>query len=88
MYYDHHGPGLKVAKLNNKNKIKKYEVNRILDSRINRHCKGTGLLYLVEWKGFGNSSESTSWEPVAHMQNTTELVEAFHQAYPDKPKPL
>ena len=65
-----------------------YEVNQILDSRIDRRRKGTGLLYLVKWKGFGNSSESTSWELAAHVQNTAELVEAFHRANPNKPKPL
>jgi len=29
-----------------------WEFNRILDSRFDCHCKGLGLLYLVEWKGF------------------------------------
>ena len=65
-----------------------YEVNWILDSRINHHHKGTGLPYLVEWKDFGNSSEATSWEPAVHVQNVAKLVEAFHRAYPDKPKPF
>jgi len=66
----------------------KYKVNQILDSRINHCCKGTGLLYLIEWKGFGNSSDSMSWELVENVQNTPDLVEAFHWAYPDKLKPL
>ena len=66
----------------------KYEVHRILDSRIDHHRKGSGLLYLVEWKGFDNTSESTSWEPEANVQNAPDLVRAFHRAYPAKPKPL
>jgi len=32
-----------------------WEVHQILDSRIDCHCKGSGLLYLVEWKGFDNT---------------------------------
>jgi len=65
----------------------KWEVHRILDSRINRHCKGLGLLYLVEWKGFDNTPDVTSWEPPEHLANASDMVRAFHQAYPDKLAP-
>ena len=40
-----------------------YEVYRILDSKIDRRRKGSGLLYLVEWSGFDNTADATSWEP-------------------------
>src|SRR5882724_4615149 len=52
----------------------KWEVHRILDSRIDRRCKGSGLLYLVEWKGFGNTPDATSWEPPKHLTNTPNVV--------------
>jgi len=32
-----------------------WEVHWVLDSRTDRHHKGSGLLYLVEWKGFDNT---------------------------------
>src|SRR5882672_9092708 len=62
-----------------------WEVNRILDSKVDRHCKGPGLFYLVEWKGFDNTPDATSWEPPEHLANVTDLVQAFHRAYPNKP---
>ena len=40
-----------------------YEVYHILDSKIDRRRKGSGLLYLVEWSGFDNTADATSWEP-------------------------
>jgi len=64
-----------------------WEVHWILDSRIDRCRKGSGLLYLVEWKGFNNTPDATSWEPPGHLKNAHDLVQAFHQAYPDKPAP-
>ena len=64
-----------------------WEVNWILDSRIDHHCKGSGLLYLIEWKGFDNTPDATSWEPPEHLVNAPDVVQAFHQAYPDKPAP-
>src|SRR5882724_9313545 len=64
-----------------------WEVYQILDSRIDCRCKGTGLLYLMEWKGFDNTPDATSWEPPEHLANTPNVVQAFHQDYPDKPAP-
>jgi len=64
-----------------------WEVHRILDSKIDCHHKGLGLLYLVEWKGFDNTPNATSWEPPEHLMNAPNVVQAFHQAYPDKLAP-
>ena len=64
-----------------------WEVHWILASRIDRHRKGSGLLYLVKWKGFDNTPDATSWEPPEHLANAPNMVQAFHQAYPDKPSP-
>ena len=65
----------------------KWEIHRILDSKVDRRRKGRGLLYLVEWKGFDNTPDATSWEPPEHLANASDLVQTFHQVYPDKPAP-
>ena len=65
----------------------KWEVHQILDSRIDCCHKGSGLLYLMEWKGFDNTPDEMSWEPPEHLANAPDVVQAFHQAYPDKPTP-
>jgi len=62
-----------------------WEVHQILDSRIDHCRRGSGLLSLVEWKGFDNTPNAMSWEPPEHLVNAPEMVQAFHQAYPDKP---
>ena len=49
--------------------------------------KNGGLLYLVEWKGFDHTPNTTSWELPKHLENAADLVQAFHMAYPDKPLP-
>jgi hypothetical protein len=41
------------------------------------------LQYLVKWKWFPD--EESSWEPVAHLGNSMEFVEEFHQANLTKP---
>ena len=64
-----------------------WEVHQILDSRVDRCRKGSGILYLVEWKGFDNTPNATSWEPPEHLTNAPDMVQAFHQAYPAKPAP-
>jgi len=64
-----------------------WEVDRILDSKVDRRRKNVGLLYLIEWKGFDHTPNATSWEPPEHLENATDLVQAFHLAYPDKPSP-
>src|SRR5882724_2277276 len=65
----------------------KWEVHQIMDSRVDCHHKGSGLLYLVEWKGFDNTPDATSWEPPEHLENTPNVVQAFHQAHTNKPAP-
>src|SRR5882724_5117088 len=61
-----------------------WEVNQILDSRFDHHHKGLDLLYLIEWKGFDNTPNAMSWKPPEHLTNAPAMVQAFHQAYPDK----
>jgi len=64
-----------------------WEVNWILDNRFDHCHKGSGLLYLVEWKGFNNTPNVTSWELPEHLGNATDLVQVYIGAYLDKPSP-
>src|SRR6266481_814266 len=53
-----------------------YEVQRVLDSKIDHRRKGSGLVYLVEWSDFDNTAESTSWELEENLRNAPDLVRA------------
>ena len=62
-----------------------YEVEEILDSKINRrrcHCQ---LLYLVHWAGYTGTDEETSWLLATELDHTSELVTGYHLKYPNKP---
>jgi len=65
----------------------KWEVHCILDSRVDHHCKGSGILYLIKWKGFDSTPDVMSWELPEHLVHAPDMVQAFHQAYPDKLAP-
>ena len=41
------------------------------------------LCYIVNWLGY--TPNGHTWEPIEN--NTPELVEDFHQCYPNKPSP-
>ncbi|MBW0571585.1 hypothetical protein O181_111300 [Austropuccinia psidii MF-1] len=58
-----------------------WEVSQILDSKLKRGK----LWYLVEWKGFSQDSERSTWETTENLKNCAELVKDFHSLYPDKP---
>ncbi|CAH7687543.1 hypothetical protein PPACK8108_LOCUS22341 [Phakopsora pachyrhizi] len=58
-------------------------LSQILDSRF-RYGK---LQYLVERKGYLNTTDQTSWEPADNLDNAQEVVRDFHQLYWNKPKP-
>ncbi|MBW0577480.1 hypothetical protein O181_117195 [Austropuccinia psidii MF-1] len=60
-----------------------WEVSQILDSKLKRGK----LWYLVEWKGFSQDPERSTWEPTKNLNNCPELVKDFHSLYPDKPGP-
>ncbi|MBW0530847.1 hypothetical protein O181_070562 [Austropuccinia psidii MF-1] len=61
-----------------------WEVSKILDSKLKR----TKLWYLVEWKGFSQDPERSTWEPAKNLNNCPELVKYFHSLYPEKPGPI
>ncbi|MBW0520712.1 hypothetical protein O181_060427 [Austropuccinia psidii MF-1] len=60
-----------------------WEVSQILDSKLKRGK----LWYLVEWKGFSQDSEKSTWEPPESLKNCPELVKDFNSSYHDKPGP-
>ncbi|MBW0466622.1 hypothetical protein O181_006337 [Austropuccinia psidii MF-1] len=60
-----------------------WEVSQILDSKINRGK----LWYLVEWKGFSQEPERSTWEPAENLDNCPELTQDFHSSSPDTPGP-
>ncbi|MBW0534401.1 hypothetical protein O181_074116 [Austropuccinia psidii MF-1] len=60
-----------------------WEVAQVLDSKLKRG----NLWYLVEWKGFSEDPERTTWEPASNLTNSSDLVEDFPSFYPDKPGP-
>jgi len=69
------------------NREVEYEVEEILDSKIDhrrRHCQ---LLYLVHWAGYTGTDEETLWLLTTELDHTLELVEDFHHKYPGKPGP-
>ncbi|MBW0549628.1 hypothetical protein O181_089343 [Austropuccinia psidii MF-1] len=58
-----------------------WEVSQILDSKLKRGK----LWYLVEWKGFSQDPERSTWEPTENLKNFPEIVKYFHSLYPHKP---
>ncbi|MBW0477414.1 hypothetical protein O181_017129 [Austropuccinia psidii MF-1] len=58
-----------------------WEVAQVLDSKLKRGQ----LWYLVEWKGFSEDPERTTWEPASNLTNSPNLVRDFHSLYPDNP---
>ncbi|MBW0527423.1 hypothetical protein O181_067138 [Austropuccinia psidii MF-1] len=60
-----------------------WEVSQILYSKLKRGK----FCYLVEWKGFSQDSERSTWEPTENVKNCCEPVKDFHSLYPDKPGP-
>ncbi|MBW0553689.1 hypothetical protein O181_093404 [Austropuccinia psidii MF-1] len=59
------------------------EVSQIMDSKV----KQQKLYYLVEWKGFSQDPERSTWEPAESLKNFPEPIKDFHSLYPDKPGP-
>jgi len=64
-----------------------YEVEEILDSKIDRRRRHCQLLYLVRWAGYASTDEETSWLLATELDHASELVEDFHRKYPGKPGP-
>ena len=65
----------------------KYEVEEILDSKIDRRRHHCQLLYLVHWAGYAGTDEETSWLLATELNHMSELVTRYHLKYPNKPGP-
>jgi hypothetical protein len=55
-----------------------WEVEEVVDSR-RRYRK---LEYKVKWVG----DEEATWQPAGDLENAADMVELFHQKYPNKPR--
>ncbi|MBW0509310.1 hypothetical protein O181_049025 [Austropuccinia psidii MF-1] len=58
-----------------------WEVSQILDSKLKRGKSW----YLVEWKGFSQDPERSTWEKIENLKHCPELVKDFHSLCTDKP---
>ena len=63
-----------------------FEINAICDSTI-VCCYHMLLHYLVEWKGYEETSEGLKWISAEDIQAPNTLVD-FHTLNPDKPGPI
>ncbi|MBW0558062.1 hypothetical protein O181_097777 [Austropuccinia psidii MF-1] len=61
----------------------KWEFSQIMDSKFKR----IKLWFLVEWKGFSQGPERSTWEPAKKLNNFPEVVKDLHYLYTDKPGP-
>ena len=65
-----------------------YKISEILDSKLDNRRRLCKLLYLVRWSGYEGTDEETSWLLATELGNAPELINHFHQQYPNKPGPL
>ena len=62
-----------------------FEVESILDSRVNRRRKpDDNIEFLIKWKGYDNSENT--WEPAKNVQDAPEKVADYYRQHPDAPK--
>ena len=65
-----------------------YEIEEILDSKIDwRQCY-CQLLYLVRWLGYQGTDDETSWLLAMELGNVKEPVMDFRWRYLNRPGPL
>jgi hypothetical protein len=65
-----------------------FEVEAVLDSKIDNRRRACKLLYLVKWFGYDGTDEETSWILATELDHASEVVSDFHSANPNKPGPL
>ena len=64
-----------------------YEIEEILDSKLDCRRRKCKLLYLVSWLGYEGTPEANSWLPATEFDHASDLVSDFHAQYPNKPGP-
>jgi hypothetical protein len=65
-----------------------FEIEAILDSKIDHRRRACKLLYLVKWLGYEGTDEETSWVLATELGNAPEVISDFHTANRGKPGPL
>ena len=61
-----------------------YEIEEILDSKIDRCYRLCNLLYLVRWAGSQDPEDETTWMQATELKHAPEAIQEFHGRYPDK----
>lgn len=51
-----------------------------VDQIVTHYHQGHQLLFKVCWKGFG--PEDNTWEPIMHLCNSSEVVQAYLACHP------
>jgi len=64
----------------------KYEIAQVLDSKLDCWHKSP-LLYYVQWTGYEGTNDEFSWLGADELNHASELVQEFHEQYPQKPGP-
>jgi len=59
------------------NRNLKFEIERVLDSKLD-HQKKNPLMYYVQWAGYKGSSKKYFWVPVVDLKNAKKLIAEFH----------
>jgi hypothetical protein len=62
-----------------------FEVEKILDSKHNRHYSN-GILYLVRWKGYRLGGDT--WKGIKNLKHSKKAIADFHTKHPEAPKKL
>lgn len=52
-----------------------FEVETILDKRINKKGQKEKVEYLIKWKGY--PEHDSTWEPLVNLKNALELIQEF-----------
>ena len=65
-----------------------YEVESILDSKVDLRRKSCPLMYLVKWLGYDDTDDSESWMSALDLENAQDAIDTFHKKQPNKPGPL
>ena len=55
-----------------------YEIEEILDLKIDHRRWNCKLLYLVCWSGYEGTDEETSWLPADELRHASELIHDYH----------
>lgn len=60
-----------------------YEIEAILDTKVDFRRTRCPLQYLVQWFGYPGHPQEKEWLPATELEHAQELVAEFHKAHPD-----